>query len=179
MTTNSPIEIPLSKKKNIIAFVGSLVLIVIGFWLLVNPPKSDNPILNNRILLSIVGLASILFFSFTAIVSLRKYLDSKPGLVINQQGIVDNSSGVSVGLVPWSDIEEIKISQVMNQKFLMFIVSNPQIYIERVTNPLKRKIMEVNYKNYGSPISISSNSLQTDFNSLYSLLTEKMQEYKK
>ena len=94
------------------------------------------------------------------------------------QGIIDNSSGVSAGVVLWSDIEEIKISKVMSQKFLMFIVKNPQDYIDKVTNPLKKKTVEMNYKSFGSPISISANSLQTNFDSLYKLLTEKMEEYK-
>lgn len=36
----------------------------------------------------------------------------------------------------------------------------------------------MNYLSYGSPISISSNSLQTNFNDLLSLLTKKMAEFK-
>jgi len=66
----------------------------------------------------------------------------------------------------------------MNQKFLIFIVRNPQDYLDRVANPLKRNVMKMNYKTYGSPISISSNALQTNFDDLYKLLIKKMNEYK-
>jgi hypothetical protein len=33
----------------------------------------------------------------------------------------------------------------MNQKFLMFIVSNPQDYLDKVTNPFKRNAMKINF----------------------------------
>jgi hypothetical protein len=67
---------------------------------------------------------------------------------------------------------------VASQKILTLIVKNPQDYIDRETAPFKKKILAMNYKTYGSPISISANSLQTNFDKLYSLLTEKMKEYK-
>jgi hypothetical protein len=134
--------------------------------------------LGNPTVIFIVGLASVLFFGLVAITIFRKLSDKKPGLIINRQGIIDNSSGVSAGLILWTDIEDIKVSQAMNQKFLMFIVKNPQAYLNKVTNPLKRKGMEMNYRTYGSPISISANSLQINFDNLYSLLTEKLKVYK-
>lgn len=41
-----------------------------------------------------------------------------------------------------------------------------------------RSAMKMNYKSYGSPISISANALQTDFDKLHKLMNEKMNEYK-
>jgi len=172
------IEIPLSKKKMLLAFFGAIVFVGLGVLFLINPSMFTNPIFRNPTIILIVGFASVLFFGLVAITVFRKLSDKKAGLIINRQGIIDNSSGVSAGLVLWSDIEEIKISNVMSQKFLMFIVKNPQDYINRVTNPLKRKGMEMNYRTYGSPISISANSLQINFDKLYKLLIEKMKESK-
>ena len=178
MNQTEQIEIPLSKKKMLMTLFGAIVFVVLGLWFLVNPPKINNPILGNPTLIFIVGLVSILFFGFVAITIFRKFSDKKAGLIISKEGITDNSSGVSAGQIPWTDILEIKVSQVMSQKFLMLIVSNPQDYLDKVTNPLKRNTMKMNYKTYGSPISISSNALQTDFDNLYKLLKEKMREYK-
>ncbi|MDE3237138.1 MAG: hypothetical protein KGO81_14395 [Bacteroidota bacterium] len=178
MTKDEQIEIPLSKQKMVLTLLGSIAFVGLGIWFLINPPKISNPIFGNPTLIFIVGLASILFFGLAAVTIFRKFSDKKPGLVIDRHGITDNSSGVSAGLIPWTDIQEIKVSQVMNQKFLMFIVSNPQDYLDKVTNPLKRNAMKINYKTYGSPISISSNALQTNFDGLQKLLVEKMNEYK-
>ncbi len=178
LTKGEQIEIPLSKTKMTLTFLGSLVFVGIGIWFLINPPKSNHWLFDNPAVIFIAGLASVIFFGLIAVTIFRKLLDKKPGLIISKQGITDNSSGVSAGLIPWADIQEIKISQVMNQKFLMFIVRNPNDYLDKVTNRLKKNAMKLNYKTYGSPISISSNSLQTNFDDLYKLLIEKMNEYK-
>jgi hypothetical protein len=126
----------------------------------------------------IAGLASVLFSGFVAITIFRKFSDKKAGLVINRQGIIDNSSGLSAGLVLWSDIDKIETIKVLSQKLMMVIVKNPQDYIDRAAMPLQRKGMEMNHRIYGSPISISANCLQTDFDNLHTLLIAKMKEYK-
>lgn len=178
MTKEEQIEIPLSKTKMILTFLGSLVFVGLGLWFLTNPPKSNHWLFGNPTIIFTIGLASIIFFGLIAVMIFRKFSDKKPGLTINRLGIIDNSSGVSAGLIPWADIQEIKVTQVMSQKFLMFIVKSPEEYLEKVTNPLKRNAMKMNYKTYGSPISISSNALQTNFGDLHKLLIEKMNEYK-
>jgi hypothetical protein len=178
MTKEEQIEIPLSKTKLLLTLLGSLLFVALGLWLLINPPESNHWLFGNSTVIIITGLASVIFFGLAAVTIFRKFSDKNPGLTINRQGIIDNSSGASAGLIPWTDIQEIKISQVMNQKFLMFIVSNPEDYLEKVTNPLKRNAMKINYKTYGSPISISSNALQTNFDDLHKLLINKMNEYK-
>jgi len=178
MTEKEQIEIPLSKTKMMLTFFGSLLFVGLGLWFLTNPPKSTHWLFGNPTVIFIAGIASVIFFGLVAVTIFRKFSDKKPGLIINKQGITDNSSGVSAGLIPWTDIQEITISQVMNQKFLMFIVRNPEFYLDKVTNPLKRNAMKMNYKTYGSPISISANALQTNFDDLHKLLIEKMNEYK-
>lgn len=178
MTKEEQIEIPLSKKKMLLTLSGAIVFVGLGVWFLINPPETNHSLFGNPTLIFVAGLASILFFGLVAVVIFRKFSDKKPGLTINEQGIIDNSSGVPAGLIPWADIQEIKISQVMSQKFLMLILKNPEEYLEKVTNPLKRKTMKINYKTYGSPISISSNALQTNFDDLHKLLLDKMNTYK-
>lgn len=178
MTKEVQIEIPLSKTKMMLSFLVSLGFVAIGLWFFFNPPKINHWLFGNSILILFAGLASVIFFGYAAIIFFRKFSDKKPGLTISRQGVTDNSSGVSAGLIFWDDIKEIKVSQVFNQKFLMLIVRNPKDYLDKVSNPLKRNVMNMNYKTYGSPISISSNALQTNFDDLHKLLIEKMSEYK-
>lgn len=178
MIQQEQIEIPLSKKKLFLILFGAIGFVFIGLWFLINPPISSNQIFGLSSIYSIVGLISVLFFGLGAVVVFSKISDKKAGIIINSQGIIDNSSGVSAGLVSWKDIQEIKVAQVMNQKFLMLIVKNPRDYLARVTNTIKRKGMEINYKTYGSPISISASSLKIYFDELHNLLVDKMKEYK-
>ncbi len=172
------IEIPLNKTKILLSLVGALAFVWLGIWLLINPPHSPHPLWGNPTFIFRGGIASILFFGIVAVVLFRKFFDKIPGLIIDSKGITDNASGVSAGFIPWTDIQEIKISEVMNQKFLILIVSNPEDYIAKVTNSLKKSVINMNYKTYGSPISIASNSLQINFDELHALLFKKMKEYK-
>ena len=178
MTEEEQIEIPLSRTKMTTAFIVSLIFIGFGIWFVISPPKVNSPVFGNPTLILLVGIAAVLFFGFVAITIFRKFSDKRAGIIINSQGIIDNSSGVSAGLIPWTDIEEIKFVQVVSQKFLMVIVKNPQFYLDRVSNPIKRNAMKMNFKSYGSPISISANASKIDFETLKQQLEVKMKEYK-
>ncbi len=59
----------------------------------------------------------------------------------------------------------------------MFKVSNPQTYINGQSNWFKRKILELNYKWYGTPVGISANGLKISFEELLKLVTEKFEAY--
>lgn len=82
---------------------------------------------------------------------------------------------MSAGLIEWDDIVELQIENVVNQKFIMVIVSNPEKYINRQKSSLKKMAMGRNYKSYGSPISISANGLKTNFEELYRLIEREVE----
>ncbi|MDQ0592410.1 hypothetical protein QFZ37_000779 [Chryseobacterium ginsenosidimutans] len=176
------IEIPLSKVKITMLFCGALAFILIGLWFMISPPEVNHSnrraVFFNPVFLFFIGLISVLFFGCCTVFIFRKLFDTKPGLIINQNGIIDNSSGLSAELVLWSDIKEIKIITIHNQKLIMVILNNPHDYLNKVTNKLKKKGMEINYKWYDAPISISANSLQTNYKDLHRILLEKMQQYR-
>ena len=116
-----PIEIALSKKRIIFLLLGSLLFTVAGCWFLFAPPQMKIPPFAIRI----IGLASVLFFGATAVTGSRKLFQQKIGLIIDQEGITDCSSGVSAGFIPWDDIVKIEILTLHNQKFLMLMTKTP------------------------------------------------------
>ncbi len=172
------IEIPISKNKLTLLLIVSLLFVAAGLWFVIKPPTISNPVIGNPILILTVGVASILFFGLCAVFIAKKLPDKTPGLIINNQGVTDNSSAVAVGLIPWDDIKEITITNVANQKFLMLIVKNPDDYINRQTGFIKKKAMQMNYNSYGSPISISANGLKCNFDELFKTLQDKFNDVK-
>jgi hypothetical protein len=46
-----------------------------------------------------------------------KVFDRRPGLVIDKEGIVDNSSGVAVGRVPWHEITGARVARFKDSDF--------------------------------------------------------------
>jgi hypothetical protein len=166
--------------------IGSTVFVVLSILFVSNPQKYISVICNNPIIIFIAGIAGILFFGLCSITFLIKLFDNSAGLIISNEGIFDNSGGLSVGFIPWSDIieiGEIKISfqtllKMRTQSLINIIVKNPQDYIDKQKNILKRKGIEYNYKKYNSVISITVNGLQYDYPRLLELLKMKLAEYR-
>ena len=109
----------------------------------------------------------------------RKLPGNKPGLIINQTGLIDNSGGVSAGQILWSDIEDIVVIEIQRQKLIMIHVTNPQDYIDKQVSWFKRKMMQMNYNMYGTPLSITSNALNISFDELMTTLTGKLNAVRK
>jgi hypothetical protein len=109
---------------------------------------------------------------------IKKLADSRPGLIIDYRGITDNTSGISAGFIPWSDIKEFKTARILNQKFIMVVVNNPENYIERQTNSIKRSAVTINFKSYGSPVSISANALKCNFSELERIIQTEFEKNK-
>ncbi len=176
MTPEQRIEIPLSKSKIILMLIGALAFVATGLWFVIAPPKIENVYWGNPTKIAIAGYGSIIFFGLCAFVFIRKLPDNKPGLIIDSTGLIDNSSGLSAGHILWTDIENISVLEIHKQKLLMLKVKNPQDYINRQNNLFRRKGMELNYKMYGTPLSITANGLKIPFQELLALITQKFQE---
>lgn len=174
--TTGQIEIALSKKKLILMLIGAIAFVIIGLWFVIAPPTISNPFFGNPTRLFIVGVVAIVFFGLCAIYIARKIPDNKPGLIIGKIGLTDNSSGVAAGQILWSDIENISVIEIHRQKLIMLEVKNPQDYIDKQTSGFKRKMMQMNFNMYGTPLSITSNSLKIKFDELLKILNDQLQE---
>ncbi|MCV9928778.1 hypothetical protein OIU83_13995 [Flavobacterium sp. LS1R49] len=177
MENKDRIEIAMSKGK-LIKFLFFSVLFLIGsLWILLCQPEVNNLILDNFILKNgaailgiLMGLGGIYFFT-------KKIFDKKPGVVIDSIGIIDNSSGVSIGRIPWSDVMGVIERTVITQKFVTIFLKNPEDYIDKQTNSLKKKMIKMNFKESGSPVSISANGLKIPFIELKYIITQKFEEF--
>ena len=170
------IEIALSKRKLILLFIAGLVFVIFGCLGAVNPEDFVSTIFRNSMVIRISGIAAVCFFGIGIIFISRKLFDNKPGLIIDEYGITDNTNATSIGLIEWNDIIRVEKKQVMFTKFLILHTNNPEKYIERAKNFISKRAVEMNSKTYGSPISITSNSLKINFEDLETLITREISE---
>jgi len=63
----------------------------------------------------------------------------------------------------------------MATRFLLIFISNPNKYLDRVSG-FRRKLMKGNMKMYGTPLSITSNTLKYNFKDLEKLILGKLKE---
>ena len=167
------VEIQLSKKKIILLSIGSFLFVLLGILFIIYPEKFISYIMRSEEFIRIAGIASVLFFGSTGIYGIFKMFDNKIGLTIDENGIIDNTNATSIGLIKWSEITEIKTEQVMSTKFLLIFVNDQSKILEKASG-MKRKLMEANAKMYGTPISITANTLKFDFDELERLIKKKL-----
>ncbi|QCK16161.1 STM3941 family protein [Mangrovivirga cuniculi] len=175
----SPIEIPLSKLKLTLLLTGAAAFVVAGFLFAIEPANFGSRIFNNEQVIRIVGIVSMIFFGVCLVFILRQLFDDKIGLRIDETGITDNSSGVSVGHIDWNDITGIETFQVYLSKFIVLETDKPDKYLQRASNGITKQAMLANNKICGSPLTISSNSLKIKHQKLEELILEKWNEYGK
>jgi hypothetical protein len=173
----STIEIRLSKRKIFFLLIGSLCFVLIGSLAVIKPEKLISFLFRSADIIRIIGVFAICFFGIT-LVFIIKLLDNKPGLIINEYGITDNTNSTSFGLIEWNDIISIEKKQVMSTKFLLLHTNNPEKYISRVNNFILKRAVKMNFKTYGTPISIASNSLKINFEELECLLKKELKKNK-
>src|SRR5262249_43517214 len=126
MDTTDELIIKFSKKKIVLLIVGSCAFVALGVWMSVDAESiaPDLPI-KSRLLARGIGLVAILFFGLCGAYGMKKLFDKRPGLVLNSSGIIDNSSGLAAGFIPWDEILSAEIFQIYSQKVLIIEVRNP------------------------------------------------------
>ena len=177
---NNRIEIPLSKKKIALLLLGSIAFVAGGIWIATNPERFIPNIfrITDPEIIRIGGIVGILFFGATGIYGIKKLFDKKVGLIIDSDGITDNSNASGIGLIEWNDITEIRTKQVMSTKFLLIDISNPEKYIGKAKNGMQAKLMKANINMYETPLSITSNTLKFDFGELEKLIQTEFKRNK-
>lgn len=174
------IQIYLSKQKLALLLAACAIFVALGIWMQFvanHPPVTGRMLFRNPLYLRIIGIVGIAFFGSISYVIFQKIMDKAPGLSITDEGIFDNSGALSVGFIPWADVIGIQEARVYNQIFVNVVVKNPEEYIAKQKNSLKRSMMRINQKSYGSAISISANGLKSSSMEIKHLLEERLEAY--
>jgi hypothetical protein len=170
--------IAVSRKKVLLMILAACAFVAIGAWMFTLDAATIQAQrrFNNPLIVRAFGLASVIFFGLGGVYAIRKLFDTKPGLVFSRAGILDHSSAVSAGLLPWSEIIGAEVVQIQRQKLLVIKVTDPERYIER-GNGLRRALNRANHRMVGSPITISSSALRISFAELVALFNQYYEKF--
>ncbi len=171
------VEIPSSKIKLILILIGTSVFIIGGYYLFQYPERFISYKFRNVEFIKTIGLLLLVFFSTVWVYIPIKLFDKKPGLILDEDGIYDNSSAVSVGLILWKDIESIRVEKINSTKMLIVNIYNPEKYIDR-SNRFKKVLLNLNTKLYGTPLTIGLAGLKYNRERLEKLIILNYELYK-
>ncbi len=168
-------EIPLSKKKITLLTLGGLLFVFLGLIMIF--VLSDFRWSLFDILFKAIGLLGLAFGGVAVHIGSKKLLDKKPGLIIDEQGITDNSSGSSLGFIPWHEIVAIRRTMVMDIPMLLIDLENPKEHLNKAKG-LYKTLLNNNLETYGTPLAIAGNTLKCSFDSLTIMLEESLEKAK-
>jgi hypothetical protein len=171
------IEIPISRIKLILILIGSILFVILGIYLAKNPEDFLSFRHRNPEIIRIVGVFSACFFGLIGFYVVIKLFDNKPGLILDEIGITDNSSAIAYGLIFWKDIVSIRTEKIQTTQFLIIEVNNPEEYIKN-SSKFKKLLFKTNFKIYGTPLSINASGLKTNFKKLEALIQTEFEKHK-
>jgi hypothetical protein len=169
-----PTEIPLSKKKIVVLIFGSMAFTALGIWLVVSPPHIQHPIFGNPILMAGTGYTSLLFFGAGMVMGMKKLVDNRPGLILDDSGLTIQTSLSGKTFIPWEDMTGISEVQIQQTKLIRLHLRNPEEYIAAEGNFLKRRMARLSFNLSDAPYSIAAGTLQIGHSELLGLLNERI-----
>jgi hypothetical protein len=147
--TNS-LVIPLSKITLIL--LGSIAFVALGFWLWA---YAEEIRYRSPLFVRGVAAAAVGFFGLCGVLAIVKLFDFAPRLIVDSEGIIDNSSAIAAGRILWADIRGFEIQTVQNQRFLTIQVYDPEKYVQR-SHFLKRAFVALNASQFGGLFCLAS-----------------------
>lgn len=170
MTNFSERTIAMSHAKTALLLLCAMVFVAIGTWMVLMPQAAYFSVA--------LGIVSIVFFGACGAVAIKKLMQKSPGLMVNLQGVHDQSGGTSAGFVPWKDVSAVQPSFISGQKFVSLMLHDAQKYSQH-GNALQQRLAKLNMSLVGTPINISANTLKINFDDLLALLESYHQQSRK
>lgn len=161
-----------NRKGNILYFIISFIFTIFGLYGIFIHIKGVNLIL--QIIIKIIYLIDICFFGYGCIFFIKKNKKKQEILIINDKGITDNSTAISLGFIPWEDIENVYIDGVLGNQFIELKIKNEEKYLKNI-NFMKKILINLNKKMGHQIVCITLNT--TNYSLDYVL--EKIKEYRK
>lgn len=100
-----------------------------------------------------LGAVSVLFFGFCLVAIVVRLFRTRPALVIDCDGIEENSSAVSVGRIPWSEVTEVRPHSFQGQRFLGIGLVDPDVVLGHQP-ALKRKALDSSMRMTGFAVNV-------------------------
>jgi hypothetical protein len=143
--------IPASRIRLLGYFAGGLGFVALGVFLMVDAARYD-------LYTMFIGLVTVAFFGAIAVTAFYRLVTAAPAIIINARGIVDNASGVSVGLIPWDQIGEVREYRVQNQVFLSILPKDLNALLKKQPR-WKRAAIRANLSMGAAPVNIPQAAL--------------------
>lgn len=165
------IDIRFNKSRLIAGIILSILSLLVCFYLIYRVDifaKYANPIV-----IQLIAGVSILFFTSGVVISLKKVLDNKLGLLIDEVGINVFTNSLGVRKVKWDEIRSFEINSYLNKSYLLIYFYDEEAFMN--TSPkYKRAYLRSNLLTYGTPLVVDLHILKVDEEALLDALNQNL-----
>lgn len=172
------VEIYASKKKAILMLIGSMVFVALGIMMFINADYSTGIRNYNPVLLRGFGILGVLFFGLGVYIGVKRLIKKEIAIIIDSKGINVNPKQSESDFIEWNDISGFEEIRIQSQKIIIIGLMNPEYWVKKETSLFRRKLMQFNLKNYGSPFNIAAAGLDISYKELIGILNSYYEENK-
>jgi len=147
---------------------------LLGYWVLSQASTGDNTFVFYKY--KIAGILCLVFFTPGGIFLLYKWWDDTPYLVMDSEGISENSYALKGIKILWKDIVEIGEGEIKKTHFTLVYLRNPEEFISRYQG-YRKNLFVINNKLYGTPILLASNTLEIPQHELVQIMRNKLTQF--
>lgn len=168
---NKPLEVYMGKGKLWLMGFGCLAFIVVGGLIF-----SEYLNGNMTFFYGLVGIVCVIFFAACLVFFIRKLFDHSAAVRIDDEGIYDNSSYISGGLIRWDDIINIELYQLAGQKMIGIQLKDPDSFLESQQG-FKRRLIKINQGMVHAPVNIAQSALRMPLAQIYEEMIIRWHSY--
>lgn len=130
------------------------------------------PIFDNLFILICLGLA-IVGFGFAFYWMMARADSSKPALILENDGYIDNTGLIKGHKFLYKDIDRFEDKTVSMNRCIVVYLKDVDAFLAAQTG-MKKKLMQGSYKQMGSPISIPARAFDFKFEDLLAELNKRL-----
>jgi len=113
-----------------------------------------------------------LFLAWQAKKSWQELKGNRPALILDKDGIVDNTHWYSLGRVAWEEVDSIKTKQLFFVQNIQIIFKNPRAVIQKEKRLLKKIVQSYQLLLKKTPMLLNTSLLAISYNELATLLRD-------
>jgi hypothetical protein len=156
-----------SRWRHGILLLSSLAFVAGGILILAMPTSEPGSLAGQRL----AGWSSTIFFGGCALIFVWQLIDSRPRLIIDDDGIYDRTLGI--GRIPWSDIRGAYLRSISKNVFICLELRDSEHYVRR-TNAVKRALAGANAALGFTPISLNLSGVAADPGDILELILKSI-----
>ncbi len=161
MKEKEAIIIPTKKSAILLGVLISAIFIGIGIVMLNTEPSRRY----SSTFLHTWGFFGTAFFGLGFLYFLKRLCENKPGLILDETGLWNNSSIISSHTIKWSELRGVRLRTIGKEKILLLNFKEKESFIKRF-NLIERFLLRLNMSMSKSSFAISTRTRKCDVEGL-------------